>query len=123
MNHVYDLFVLTHLLGMAAVVGGYLVFASQRADVANQVMVWGARIQFLTGLILVGIAEMTAKASLGPEFHAKIGVKLLIALAVVALVEISCAKFRKQSPAPLLVHIAGGLAILNVFIAVLWQLG
>ena len=53
--------------------------------------------------------------------NAKIGVKLLVAIAVVACAEIAAAKERKGDGArPQLVHAAGALALLNVLVAVLW---
>ncbi|NUP27327.1 MAG: hypothetical protein HOQ44_11660, partial [Nocardia sp.] len=48
MDFVYNVVVVTHLLGMAAVVGGY---AAGRPAV-NEVMVWGARAQLVTGVVL-----------------------------------------------------------------------
>ena len=69
MDTLYELLAVIHLLGMAALVGGWLV--SLRADVMNTVMVWGARIQLLTGVLLVGVAEMGD----GELDHVKVGVK------------------------------------------------
>jgi hypothetical protein len=55
MDLVYNLFLILHLLGMAALVGGWLVF-TRGAD-AVEVMVWGARAQILTGLVLAGLGR------------------------------------------------------------------
>ncbi len=49
-----QLFVLAHLLGMAAVVGS-AVFVAR--GVATPALVWGARAQLVTGLVLVGLNE------------------------------------------------------------------
>jgi len=107
------LVLLLHLLGMAAIVGS-AVFVARGA--ATPALVWGARAQLLTGLVLVGIKE----AGDGPVDHAKIGVKLLVAIAVVACAEIAHARGRKGEARPELVTAAGALAILNAAIAVLW---
>ncbi len=53
--------------------------------------------------------------------NTKIGVKLLVAVAVVACAEIAAAKERKGQSHPQLVNAAGALALLNVAVAVLWR--
>lgn len=113
MDFVYHLFVLAHLVGMAALVGGYLV--TVRRPAWNAAMLWGARLQILTGLVLVGMLEMGAGD--GTPNHLKIGVKLLVALAVVALAEVGS---RRQPGNTTLVNAAGALALVDVAVAVLW---
>ena len=54
------------------------------------------------------------------EYHAKIGVKLVVAIAVAACAEIAAAKGKKGDARPQLVTAAGALALLNTAIAVLW---
>lgn len=54
-------------------------------------LVWGARAQLVTGLILVGLAEMDD----GDVNHAKIGVKLVVAIAVAACAEIAPRRGRR----------------------------
>ncbi len=124
MESVYDVVVLAHVLGLSALIGGYFaqMWASPRsanpAFVPNVVMVWGARTQIITGLILVGIAEAVLDSEVN---HVKIGVKLLVSLVVAGLVESAAAKGRRgQSFSPGMVHAAGALAIFNATIAVLW---
>ena len=117
MTVLYNLFVAAHLLGMAALVGGYA--AVFRAPRVTELIVWGARIQFVTGLILVGIGE----AALDKEYdHAKIAVKLIVSTAVVALAEIARGRERRgKALSPNMVHVIGGLAALNVLVAALWK--
>lgn len=129
MDFVTELFVVMHLLGMAAIVGGYLAVRHQPRIIAP--MLWGARAQVLTGLILVGFAQMGDEGD--KPNNAKIAVKLLVALAVLACTEIASARQRKAvaatalvatdatGPAPGLVHAAAGLAVLNVLVAALWK--
>ncbi|GGL30066.1 hypothetical protein H9L10_01885 [Phycicoccus endophyticus] len=106
--------VLLHLLGMAAVVGSAVLVAR---GVATPALLWGARAQLVTGLLLVGLLE----AGEGPVDHAKVGVKLVVALAVVACSEIAAASVRRgQGERPTLVTVAGWLAVLNAAVAVLW---
>jgi hypothetical protein len=120
MQTVYDLLLVTHLLGMAALVGGYAVAATRRSTslVPNTVMVWGARLQVVTGLLLVGVAEGALDGELD---NVKIGVKLVVALVVAALVEIAAGRGRRQETgAAGTVHAAGLLGVVNVLVAVLW---
>ncbi len=91
MTVVYNLFFVCHLLGMAALVGGYFAVLGGAADLRGH-GVGGARLQFVTGLILVGLGE----AALDKDYnHVKIGVKLLLSLVVVALAEIVRGKQKK----------------------------
>lgn len=115
MEIVYNIVVVTHLLGMAAVVGGY---AAGQPHV-NEVMVWGARLQIITGLVLVGLAESID--SLDKDLNmVKVGVKLVVAVLVAAFAEMGHADAKRGKQVPWMTHAAGGLAVLNVLIAVLW---
>ena len=79
MNFLYNLVVLVHLLAMATVVGAYA--ATFKAPRVSEPMVWGARLVFLSGVVIVGLGESVD--SLGKDYNmAKIGTKLIIALAV-----------------------------------------
>lgn len=116
MDFAYKLLVVAHFLGLAALIGGWI--ATKVGSTALSPVVWGARAQLVTGLLIVGVAEMGGDAELN---HMKIGVKLLVALGAVAAAEIAAARARKGDPKQTLVDAAGGLAILNVLVAVLWS--
>lgn len=116
MSFLYNVFVVIHLLGMAALVGSY--FTVLKAPVVTEVMVWGARIQFLSGLVIVGFGEAVLDDK---EYnHTKIAVKLVLSLAIVALAEITRARQKKGQPNPNLVHVVGGLSVVTVLVAALW---
>ena len=120
MSFVYDLVVVLHLLGMAALVGGWAAFARKGLD-TTELMSLGARAQVVTGLVLVALAE--GVSSLDKDLnHPKIGVKLVVAIAAAACIEI--ARGRAKRGAPLnrgLVMASGGLGVLNVAVAALWD--
>ncbi|UGT43974.1 hypothetical protein LTV02_11550 [Nocardia yamanashiensis] len=116
MDFVYNLVVVAHLLGMAAVVGGYAA-AQPRV---SELMVWGARAQLLTGIILVGLAESIDSLGKDPNMT-KIVVKLVISVAVAGFAEVGRADAKRGKAVPWMTHAAGGLAIVNVFVAALWH--
>lgn len=117
MKIVYELLVIGHLLGMAAIVGSWLMVV--RAPRVVPGMVHGALLQLVTGLAMVGLRESKAYVEDETLDHAKIGVKLLIALVVAVLAWVY--RNRESSPkVARIAHVVGGLAVLNVVIAVLW---
>ena len=130
--------VVLHLLGAAAIIGPWL--AAPRAGRIRMAMVWGARAQIVTGILLVGLHEMSADPA-DQLNRTKIGVKLVVALACVACAEIANGRQRRALaatdpgggeragdggattavlPATGLVQATALLAILNVCVAVLW---
>lgn len=116
MSFVYELIVAIHLLGMAAIVGAFFVVL--RAPRYVPAFLYGAITQLVTGLVLVGIRESGVLDDEEPLNNAKIGVKLLIALVVAVLA------WRERQNTDTaktgMVHAIGGLALINVLVAVLW---
>jgi hypothetical protein len=115
MEFLYDLVVVVHLVGMAAVVGSWM--SVLRAPRIVPGMVHGALLQVVSGLVLVGMREGGAVD--GDVNHAKIGVKLLIALVVAGLAWVN--RKRADAAGPNVVHAIGGLALVNVAVAALWN--
>jgi hypothetical protein len=115
MEFVEHLLVLIHLLGLAAVIGSAVFVARGRV---TRELIWGARIQVLSGLLLVGLKEMGD----GGLNHTKIAVKLVIGLLVVGCTEIAGARERKRSgEVSTLATSAGVLAVINAAVATLWE--
>jgi hypothetical protein len=109
---VYDLLVVLHLVAMAIVVGGWLAVVREPRWLPG---LWhGALTQLVTGVLLVGLAESGAVDT--EVDRLKITVKLVVSLAVVGIVLAG----RNRGARPALLHVAGGLALLNVCVAVLW---
>ena len=107
---------LAHWAGLACIVLGYVLSISR--GVISDVMVWGARLQLLIGIALVAVAEMGGSGD--PLNHAKGGVKLVVAFAVVALCEMARGKAARGQNNPVLMHVAAGLTVLNVLVATMW---
>lgn len=100
-----------HVLGFAALLGALFAQLSAVEKRFTPVIRWGARIAFLTGVLLVGVLEMDD----ADVNHAKIGVKLLIALVILGLVEANGKKAKVTNALYLAVT---ALAVVNVIVAI-----
>ncbi len=116
MDFIYNLVVILHFIGLASLVGGFIVQMSSPDKGVNAAMFHGALIQLVTGLIMVGMVEGGA---IEDELNmTKISVKLAIVLVVTVLAFIG----RKKTPPQVALWGAiGALSIANIFIAVLWS--
>jgi uncharacterized membrane protein len=114
---VYNLLVVLHFIGLASLLGGFLVQMRSADKGVNPAMLHGALTQLVTGVLLVGIAS--AGLVPGEEVdHAKIAVKLVIVLIITALAFIG----RKRTPPQVgLWGAIGALTLVNVVIAVFWN--
>lgn len=114
MEFLREVLLFLHLLGMATLVGAFLL---QRRTAAsgplNAAWLHGTALQLVTGLALVGVLE-----SLPEEVdHVKVGVKLLVGLVIGGL----ALAFRKRDRMPnWLLPALAGLVVLNVGVAVFW---
>jgi hypothetical protein len=117
MDVVRYLLIAVHLLGMAAIVGSW--FTVLKSPQVLPPMVWGARVQVIVGFLLWGILESGAADDAGDPNRVKLVVKLLIGVAVAGLAESNLKKGTSVNPR--IVHLIGGLAVVNVLVAVLWQ--
>jgi hypothetical protein len=109
-----QILVLLHLIGFAALLGGFLVQIRSKEPEINASMLNGSFTLLITGLALVALEEIGPD----PVNHVKIAIKLLITAVIVVLV----AKNRKFVSIPRgLWGLIGGLTITNAAVAVLWQ--
>jgi|GEM_PF-160810 len=157
METVWDLVVVVHLVGMAAVVGGWLTQLGASRPRVPAVVVYGSVAQVVSGPVLVGLASSGAVDH--DVDNAKIGVKLVVALAVFVVAYLGRRHDEDEGALPTSagfgagagaaaatateatagaagggalaavravdlrapVHLAGGLALVNVLIAVFWR--
>ena len=120
MDFVYSLILILHFIGLASVVGGFLVQMRSPQKGVNPAMLHGALTQLVTGLLLVGLPDMgVALPYDGWESwdHAKIAVKLVITIVITVLAFVGR---RKPLPQTGLWGAIGALSIANIVIAVLW---
>jgi hypothetical protein len=105
--------VLLHLIGFASLFGGFLVQLRNRTPEVNAAMLHGAFTMLLTGVLLVGRAEMVGER---PDYL-KIGIKLGVTVLITFLVAIN----RKYTSIPRgLWAMIGMFTLANAVIAVLW---
>ncbi len=116
MDFIYNLVVILHFIGLASLVGGFIVQMPSPDKGVNAAMFQGALTQLVTGLIMVGMVEGGAVED---ELNmTKISVKLAVVLVVTVLAFIG----RKKTPPQVALWGAiGALSIANIFIAVLWS--
>jgi hypothetical protein len=114
MEYVFEAIVVLHFIGLAALLGGFLVQISASPRVINRAMLDGAFTQLITGLALVGMAE-TVLADDEDVNHMKVGIKLAILLVITGL---AWANRRKESISTGVWAAIGLLTIANIVIAV-----
>lgn len=114
MEFVRLVLVFLHLLGMAVLIGSFLV--QRRIGLQRPLHSgWhhGAGLQLLTGLALIGVNE----AQDNDLSHAKMAVKLVVLLVIFGLV---FAVRRRDTLPNWLAPAAVGLVVVNVGVAVFW---
>ncbi|GAA5227432.1 hypothetical protein [Paeniglutamicibacter antarcticus] len=115
MTFLHAFLVFLHVLGAAAIFGGWL--ANFKTPTVNIWQWYGAIAQLVTGLLLVGLAEMGD----GEVNNIKIGVKLLLAIGVFVAALLGRKKIKKGLEVPKgLAHGTGGTALIAIAVAVLW---
>ncbi|MGX5681078.1 hypothetical protein [Schumannella luteola] len=113
----HSILLAAHLLGMAVIVGTFLVQMRKQSDFAVLPVLIGAIVQVVSGLALVGLAE-AADVDLN---YAKIATKAIIAVAVLAAAIGAFVTQRRGGRIKPWFHAAGGLALINVLVAVFWR--
>jgi len=113
---VYNIMVFLHIVGAAMIVGIWI--GNMKKPTVHPRQFDGAALQIITGIVMMGLI---------PALHMdanyfKLGIKFAIALAVGVLAFMGRRKYKRDEPISNgLAHSVGGLALLNVAIATLWQ--
>ena len=92
MDIVYNVFVLLHFIGFAALFGGAFTQMKGPSRVVNPAMFHGALTQLVTGIVLLGLQEMGD----GEVNHVKLGVKFVVLVVIMVLVVMN----RKRTAVP-----------------------
>ncbi|MDV2976378.1 hypothetical protein [Glutamicibacter nicotianae] len=116
MTILLSLLIFVHILGAAAIFGGWL--ANFKTPTVSVWQWYGAIVQLVTGLAMVGILE----AGDGSPNHMKIGIKTLIAIIILVAAFIGRKKMKNgEEVSTGIAHAVGGMAFINIAIAVLWS--
>lgn len=113
MDFLHKLLLFIHLIGLAGVLGGALVQIATPPRRITAMILHGGLTQVVSGVLLVGVLE----ADDAEVNHAKIGVKLVVALVIVAAAWVY--RTRDQLANVPFFGILG-LALVNVGVAVFW---
>ncbi|MEU9521845.1 hypothetical protein [Streptomyces sp. NPDC048224] len=116
MDVLIHLFVGLHIVGIAALLGGFLtqMKAMGRGTARyTPAMLHGALTMLVTGAVLIGLNQ----AQDHPVDNVKMGVKLALLIVILGLVYVKRDDEKVEKP---LFALVGALTLANVFIAVLW---
>ncbi|NEB15369.1 hypothetical protein [Streptomyces coelicoflavus] len=116
MDVLIHIFVGLHIIGIAALLGGFLTqmkAMGQGTARFTPVMLHGALTMLVTGAVLIGLNQAQDTA----VDNVKMGVKLAVLIVILGLVYVKRDEEKVEKP---LFGLVGGLTLVNVFIAVLW---
>jgi hypothetical protein len=117
MDILHSLLLATHILGLAAIIGSFFVQMRRKSEFVLTPMLVGAIVQLVSGVMLVGLAQMADR----DLDMLKITVKLVVAIIVLVAAIVAVVTQRRGGRPNPWFHTAGGLAIVNVLVAVIWQ--
>ncbi len=116
-----NLLLVLHFVGLASLLGGFLTQIRGMAQGVAKIipaMVHGVWTAFVTGLLLVGVAEWRIAMGANLEIdHTKIAVKTVVVLIVLVLV---MTQRKKQSVKSPVFASIGALTLTNIVLAVFW---
>ncbi|MFH8795472.1 hypothetical protein [Streptomyces sp. NPDC017941] len=116
MDVLIHLFVGLHIIGIAALLGGFLTqMKAMGAGTArfSPAMLHGALTMLITGVVLVGLNQ----ADDNTVNNVKIGIKLALLIVILGLVYV---KRDEDKVDKAMFATVGALTVANIFIAVLW---
>ena len=117
MATVEALLLFLHFIGMASLLGGFLVQVSTRPRVVNNAMFHGVLLQLVTGILMVGVIDMIHRSDPAAETvnYTTVGIKLVVLLVITGLV---VANRKKEQVSDAVYWAIGLLTVLNLGIAV-----
>lgn len=113
MEFLYNLMLFLHLVSWAIILGGWIATMKKPGLYAG--IPHAALTALVTGILMVGLSEMND----GSPNHMKIGIKLLITVAVVVLAFM--AKKKGDDAPRSWITAIGALTVVNIAIALFWS--
>lgn len=111
MDVLHTVLVIAHSVGAIAIVVGAIIALASKKTGLRGILLWSARVQLVTGVILAILAATSDEGANWP----KLAVKLVVALAVAGMAEVGV----KRGAKPLFIG-ALVLGIANIAVAVAW---
>ncbi|MBW4096440.1 MAG: hypothetical protein HIU81_14280 [Acidobacteria bacterium] len=117
MTILFNILLFIHVVGAAMVVGIWI--ANMKKPTVHPRQRDGAYVQLITGIAMMGILPMIPNSD--PNYF-KLGIKFAIGVAVAVLATIGARKAKKgEEISTGLAHGVGGLGLINIALAVLWN--
>jgi hypothetical protein len=113
MEILYAALVVLHVVGIVAIGYGFFKELAKKTFGVNVAMLHGASTQLLTGVLMVGLRESGVVADDEVLDMSRIALKLIIAIAIVALYSIG----KRKSEQKLYWSLIGSLTLTNIIIA------
>ncbi|MFD3436050.1 hypothetical protein ACFWU3_00935 [Streptomyces sp. NPDC058685] len=116
MDVLINAFVALHIIGIAALLGGFLTQMKAMSEGTARfgpAMLHGALTMLVTGVALVGLNQADDQT----VNNLKIGIKLAVLVVILGLVYVKRDEESVEKP---LFAAVGGLTVANIFIATLW---
>jgi uncharacterized BrkB/YihY/UPF0761 family membrane protein len=110
---IYIVLLVLHFVGILAIGYGFFKELAKKTFGVNVAMLHGASTQLLTGILLVGLHESGSLDSDYVVDHTKIAIKLVIAIAIIAMYSIG----KRKSEQKIYWALIGALTLANVIIA------
>lgn len=118
---------IVHFIGLAMIVGPFLIQMRAHSGYAFPWILAGGSTQLLTGIALTGLAEMRLAddADVAVD-HTKIAVKLGLSLVIFTVALLGYRRQKNMTSSSVerkllpFVHTAGALALVTIVIAVVW---
>jgi hypothetical protein len=119
MDFIFNVLLVLHFVGLASLLGGFIVQMKSPDKGVNAAMLHGALTQLVTGVAMVGMIEGGALGDAAKDelSMGKITVKLIVVLVITALAFIGR---RRTPPQVALWATIGVLTLANVVVAVFW---
>jgi hypothetical protein len=113
MDFVYTALVVLHVVGIVAIGYGFFKELAKKTFGVNIAMLHGASTQLLTGVLMVGLRESGMVEDEDVLNMSKIALKLIIAIAIIALYSIG----KRKTEQKLYWALIGALTLTNIVIA------
>lgn len=113
-----------HFMGLAAVVGPFILQVRGRGALDLRTMLIGSIAQIATGILLVALRPLEGLETDPSKIAVKLGVAVLVLAAMIGATVTErgvTSRVRTSSATVGLFRVAGGLAIVDIAVAVLWR--